>query len=340
MNIEIDKIPPFELFETGRRLAFQPVSIQAPPGFAFETELFVRGKRQTELILSDLADFGCESYQNAQKNLALPLKNLTDLSLPGISVLIAGGGPSIQKLDQHRADLLLAGGKALQLLAAKGIVPDCIGGIDPHPGREIELFHPFWEAPLLFLPRFSPRAVSIHQAERLAAPESLRFPAYWRGPFDPGWTVVTFLIEAALSFGASSITLLGVDLSSPREKYKGVPMEGIETVDRKGRNVFTQPDWIETASWIRAKAAAHPEVTFIDAGGEGLDLGIPIGSLPPLSPPFPLEQPLSSLSPLAFKPTSRLDYIHLLYSQLSPLLPGDEAIHKKLLEERCPFLME
>jgi len=47
----------------------------------------------------------------------------------------------------------------------------------------------------------------------------------------------------------------------------------VEALDRKGRKVTTQPDWLMGAQWMEKLAQEHAEKTFLDGCGEGLSLG-------------------------------------------------------------------
>lgn len=158
---------------------------------------------------------------------------------------------------------------------------------------------------------------------------------------DEGHNVVNFCIELAYRLGCSPIYLVGVDLALTEGKYYAPGLDHIsapDVFDAKGviapeqKDFVTHPDifgkpvttrwpWLAESKWVSDFAHAHPDVTVINATGNGIGF-LGVNNIEP-------ESLLNQLS----MPTHDLDgYIHTLVAE-SRLKDVTQEKMIELLEE-------
>lgn len=231
-----------------------------------------------ELLLSDAADWGCGIVANLMANVA-PCKNGLSLrnAFQGIPAICCGAGPSLAKQSALLRDvgdraLIFAGGQALPLLHAEGIVPHFGGAIDPR--APVELFREalFWQTPFLLQRRMHQKNFALLQGDRVLFPDShFQFEAHLSGfetLFDGGWTVGTFLLRCAAWMGCDPIIWVGMDLACPGGQKYAYAQEAPFAPEQK--------DFWMAARWIEGAAAALPERRWINATEGGVALQSPV----------------------------------------------------------------
>ena len=271
----------------GWKSVFQTVAVLDLAGVGnragqFEKSL-LQHKEAAHLLLSDWADAGESVLKHAlshwrslpEVRSGLCLKN----RFKGIPAIICGGGPSLKKnahlLDREKA-LIFAGGAALNQLP---IEPHFAASIDREAPFSLFKCHSFWQTPFFYQSRMSPQNFSLLHGEKCYVPDgSYPAEAWFAGEdlFDGGWTVGTFLASMAVLLGCDPIVYVGMDLCYEGNKKYAFCKESalkdglITTLDREGKLVWTQRDWVMAAHWISELAAKRWDRTFINATEGGV----------------------------------------------------------------------
>lgn len=271
---------------------------------------------------ADYADQGITLFENLRSNLALVKHILERPDYKGIPAIICGAGPSLGKNGaslqalQDKA-LIFAGGAAIEALRALNVQPHFGAHIDPAS------LHDFSKTtlPTFYQLRAASRSLKSCEGETILCPSTGNFPLEtWAQeqlgirdePFDGGWTVGTFCIALAHSFGCNPIILVGMDLSTQQNRHyaPGVSLKQpsemlIPRKSQKGETLWARRDWILAAEWIERFQAHHSEVNLLNAteGGVGFKgveekklKEISLETLPP-PPALPLK-PLLPAQPL------------------------------------------
>lgn len=237
--------------------------------------------RAAGMLLSDAADWGCKTVQNAKLNTkktfrsALGMKN----RFKDIPAILVGAGPTLEKNRHLLSDfssraLIFSSGSACPHLFS---VPHLTAGIDPAAPAPIQ------DTPYCIQPRAYP---SSHTSSPLLIAPDSHFPFLsWlvqeESLFDGGWTVGTFMMALAQDWGCNPVICVGMDYAyADAKKYADgtdVPVDDlIQTVDREGRTVWTQQDWLLAKQWTEEFARKHSEISIINATEGGLGFGSPI----------------------------------------------------------------
>ncbi len=241
-----------------------------------------------DLLLSDVSDWGCSAMKNARSNLrSCRLGKGLEGKFKNVPAVIVGAGPSLEKNGHllsslENKALIFAGGSALNALEAE---PHFAASIDKEaPYRQFKT-HPFSQTPFFFQSRMNKENFSLVHGEALLLPDG-NFPAInWiQGEeelFDGGWTVANFLTAAACMMGCNPIIFVGMDLCYKKgQKYArldaSVPEGLIECLDRDGKAVWTQKDWLMAARWTEQFALRNQDRVFINATEGGLGFQAPI----------------------------------------------------------------
>jgi hypothetical protein len=99
--------------------------------------------------------------------------------------------------------------------------------------------------------------------------------------WEAGWTVGNFLTATALLWGCNPIILVGMDFCYEEgQKYADLEapaQEGlVKVIDREGKEVWTQRDWLMAAQFTEELARKFPDRLFIQASERGLKLASPV----------------------------------------------------------------
>lgn len=242
------------------------------------------------LITSDAAEFGIGVLRHLKKNLQKPVRSFLALksAMAGVPAILVGAGPSLEKnggaLKAWKdKGLIIASGSAIQVLETE---PDLAVAIDPHIPL---LRRKFLDVPLCFQTRVHPDSLTRVKGEKFYLPDS-HFPFEpWmtqQENFNSGWTVGTAAVAMAAHLGCNPIILVGMDYCyRGKQKYAGqtknsseVPL--IAAIDAKGNPVETQRDWLMAIRWMEEFAAAHPDISFINATADGMGIGKPFSAKP------------------------------------------------------------
>lgn len=288
-----------------------------------------------ELLLSEVADFGCQVTQNARKNSGWSFLSGLDFKgqLQGLPALIIGAGPSLKtSLEFLHTDkaLLFAAGSAAEKLPMR---PHFVGAVDKDKPL---ISHP--DSILCTQLRAHPAAWQSH-SKRLVFPDSHLPWLNWilgeEKAFESGWTVANFLTAVAVWAGCDPIVFVGMDFCGA---------EGpIETQNSEGKTVRTQRDWLLAAAWTDAFLAKHPETRFINATPGSLraqegELEEVLSGLPPLGswPPF-ASMPLQAIRGARWEEWRQtalqetlLDPLWALWRPVFEREGGDLELHKRV----------
>ncbi|MEN9654856.1 MAG: hypothetical protein RL235_968 [Chlamydiota bacterium] len=251
------------------------IDVTQEPGFDLFSKALGQLARQAVLSLSDGADWGVQALRNAKHNLSVPFRRALDLAgaFDNMPALIVGAGPSLaHRLTsiEARQDqcLIFASGSALPLLKDTYHVS---GWVDPQAVGKPAASSIATIAPRAKLARQKGDALPY-----LVAPDAhFQYFEPLLGVLDTGWTVGTFLMALAVHWGCNPIVFVGFDgCYEEGRKYAGsggaMPAALVPTVDRFGKTVMTQSDWLMARDWIEALAKKHPDRMFIDVSGRGL----------------------------------------------------------------------
>jgi hypothetical protein len=248
------------------------------------------------LTASDYSDGGEKVLRNVFHNArkrhhALPGQELSH-AFKGIPAIICGSGPSLAKniqllkrLDQRA--LLFAGGSALNVLSAEGIVPHFSASIDPDPPSKRFYEQTAFEVPFFYQDRLAHRLLEMVHSPLLWMADSGGYPIeQWLSqtpPFDGGWNVATFGAALAQALGCAPIIFVGMDLSCTGEQLYAPGVKSVkeeENLIHVRDALYSKPDWLMAAKWIEEFAHKHPECRWINATEGGLGFqGIPSESL-------------------------------------------------------------
>lgn len=295
-----------------------------------------------------------------------------------IPAIICGAGPSLEKhihLLEPLKDkaLILAGGSALNALAAKRISPHFGAGLDPNSTqlKRLEACE-MHSIPFFYRNRMFHGAFKKIKGPRLYIAGSGGYDvAEWyeekfglKSDFlDEGHNVVNFCSEIAYRLGCNPLIYIGMDLaftgmksysegveekndvsgeallSSKDEEYRGILRRDIY-----GKPILTLWKWIAEADWISAFSKRHPDVTFLNATEGGI--GFPdIASIPfkniidkYLRKNLRIEEKIGKEIPLTkLKNISREDLEKAtleLKTSLKNCLKGIDQLREELLKER------
>ena len=242
------------------------------------------------LITSDAADFGVGVMRHVKKNLQKPARSFLPLkgAMAGTPAIVVGAGPSLEKNGEalkrwKGKGLLIAAGSAIQVL---DVEPDLAAVIDMHTPL---LRRKFPDVPLCFQGRAHPDSLTRVKGERFYLPDShFLFESWLTGQemFNCGWTVGNAAVAMAAHLGCNPIVLVGMDYCyRGKQKYahQGASASSIPLVaakDARGESVQTQLDWLLAIRWMEEFARAHPEISFINATAEGMEIGKPFSTMP------------------------------------------------------------
>ena len=251
-------------------------------GLEWEREI-LQAQLAAEMLLSEWADFGVKVARHKTINARRTLRSMEALrgTKAGVPAVIVGAGPSLEECER-----LIACDRAFVIAAGNGVellekAPHLALSVCPH-NPLVRTRHK--EVPLCIQARVHPESA---EGASLLLDEA----------FDIGWTVGNGAVALALLLGCNPIVLVGMDLCCRGlQKYaKRAPNESgglVETVDRLGKKVWTQRDWILSARWIEECAKKNPEVQFYNASEKGLDLGVPVRKLDSFAWPKRSDLPL------------------------------------------------
>jgi antitoxin component YwqK of YwqJK toxin-antitoxin module len=226
----------------------------------------------------------------------------------GIPAIICGAGPSLEKnRDQLNAlkdkALIMAGGTAMNVLNAAGIIPHFGVGIDPNTTHYNRLIaNVAFETPFFYRNRmFNPALKLIHGEKvflngaggyKVAGwfEESLGIPT--EDVVEEGHNVVNFNVAIARALGCNPILVVGVDLAySNNSSYaSGIVNHALQDPknafitrsktekllvknDIYGNPVQTLWKWVKESLWYSEFATNNPQITFLNCteGGIGFN---------------------------------------------------------------------
>jgi hypothetical protein len=219
------------------------------------------------LILSEMADYGVEAFQNTRANMSSYKRGL-DLkgAFSHIPALIVGAGPSLEKnchliKEFEKKALIFAAGSALNIL---DVEPHFAASIDKAAPHSQFKKHPFFKTPLCYQTRMNPPNFSFMQGPKLLFPDASLDAINWlyaEESFDGGWTVGNFLTAVALHMGCSPIIFVGMDYCyAKNKKYAKLDMEGVDKTIQVG-DFITQSDWVMAAKWTEEKGGPFINAT-------------------------------------------------------------------------------
>lgn len=292
---------PFDIEPLANRIAWQSVFLSVGwlileeiPWMEFFRKAFDIFYRGANLLLSDGADFGVGALKAAQENLKRPFRWALDLegAFQKVPALIVGAGPSLAKSQDLLAHykekaLIFAAGSANELLSFS---PHVRGRVDP---QAVQKKDPRGRSAVCFSPRAASQQIKKEEGPLLLAPDSHFAFLNWIADcevvdWSGGWTATNFLTEIAWRWGCDPIIFVGVDACG-----RGTE----ETLDRHGKKVKTQTDWLEALRWTGELAKKHPDRRWINATSAGLSFPDPIEerdlSELTLEPLFGLEERLN-----------------------------------------------
>jgi hypothetical protein len=237
-----------------------------------------------KLLASDATDFGVSILRHLKANLQTPLRRLSALekSLQGVPAIVVGAGPSLEKngyLLQAWQDkaLLITAGNAIHSIKTE---PSLAVVLDPHQSIGQIGYN---KAPLCLQGRTHPETKGCSTGELLYFADAHFAFEPWLTEsqlLNTGWTVGNGAVAVAVQLGCNPIILVGMDYCYKGEqKYawrkEGGDMQLVKGVDASGKEVWTQGDWLLSVRWMEEMAAAHPEITFINATADGMAIGAP-----------------------------------------------------------------
>lgn len=253
--------------------------------------------RGIDLVGSDFQDMGVAVLKNVMANQKKLGVSLLGQSLEGtcrqIPAIICGAGPSLNQQMPLLAALqdkavLFAGGSAVTALTNQGISPHFCAHFDPDPPRSRFLAQDAAEIPHFYQSRFSSALLDLVHAPLLWMADGGNYPIEkWLkerygisfDTFDAGWTVANFCTAAALLLGCSPIIFVGMEFSCPPDQVYAGGMQAdehqgrfVEVENADGKRFLTKNDWMMSAEWLGALAQKHPDLRFVNATSQGLDL--------------------------------------------------------------------
>lgn len=212
----------------------------------------------------------------------------------GFPAYIVGSGPSLNKNGEQlkkvgNAGLIFAaGGSSYAALEAIGLYPHFGAFIDPNAAQADRLKHcKNFNTPFFYRLRVNHQALAMITGPKLYLSGSGVYrTADWMGQklgldpveIDEGHSVPTFATEIAVQMGCNPIIFVGMDLAFTGGEFhaKGGGIEPlreeVEETDIEGKLITTRWMWVKESGWFSSYAAAHPEITFINAteGGMGM----------------------------------------------------------------------
>jgi hypothetical protein len=222
----------------------------------------------------------------------------------GVPAIICGAGPSLMKnidLLHKLGDkaIIFAGGSAMNVINAHGIIPHCAVGIDPNfeQGTRV-IMQKVFEIPFFYRNRMSCDALELAGGDRvfLSGSSGYDIADYFekdldlpKGDLEEGCNVINFSLSIAANMGCNPIILIGVDLaySSNQSYAEGVTNHPIHytkslfrtkeqteelilQLDIYGQPIYTLWKWITESLWFSAFADRHPEINLINATEGGI----------------------------------------------------------------------
>lgn len=258
--------------------------------FFARLEHFHRG---VDLLASDSQDMGLKVLKNAFSNLDhLPRSKLCDSlknACAGMPAILCGAGPSLESalpLLESLGDraLVIAGGSAVKALNARGIASHLYLNVDPEPPYRRFLEQDQFSQPFFYQGRLSSELLSMVQGPLVWIPDSGSYPlenwlaaecGIFTEPFDSGWTVSNVAASLAAHLGCSPIICVGMDFScGPKSMYASNldPEQNANELIEIDNGVFSKKDWVMSAEWMGSFAAKHPQLEWINASAEGIEL--------------------------------------------------------------------
>ncbi len=259
-----------------------------------KVEHFHRG---IDLIGSDFQDMGVAVLGNMAANQYKLAGSLIGQSLKGmcrqIPAIICGAGASLDRQAPLIASLqdqalLFAGGSAVTALTKQGISPHFCAHFDPNPPRLRFLQQDAAEIPHFYQSRFASSLLNCIHAPLLWMADGGNYPLEkWLREgygidfpsFDAGWTAANFCTAAAMLLGCSPIIFVGMEFSCSADAVYAGGMQAdehqgkfVEVEQSDGRRLMTKNDWMMSAEWLGALAKENPDVHFLNATTQGLDI--------------------------------------------------------------------
>jgi hypothetical protein len=212
--------------------------------------------------------------------------------MQGVPAIIIGAGPSLEKNGhlleawQDKA-LLITAGSAIHSVKTR---PTLAVVLDPHESIGKTAYP---GVPFCLQGRTHPKTRACTSGEVLYFPDSHFAFEPWLTEgeiLNTGWTVGNGAVAIALKLGCNPIILVGMDYCyHGKQKYawktKGGDMAQVPAIDAAGQNVLTQSDWLLAIHWMEEMAAAHPNVSFINATAQGMKIGGLFQTAPLPTPP-------------------------------------------------------
>ncbi|MBY0528562.1 MAG: DUF115 domain-containing protein [Rhabdochlamydiaceae bacterium] len=249
------------------------------------------------LLASDAQDMGVRVLKNTvanQKKMgSARLGSALEGKCRGMPAILCGAGPSLNaalpllKELENRA-LIIAGGSSVAALSASLVRPHFCAHFDPDPPKSRILSQGNFEVPLFYQNRFSSSLLEMADGPLLWMAEggSYVIERWFQEkygislePFNAGWTVSNFAAAIALMLGCNPIICVGMDFSFPADEMyaQGITESACQkdlilVKDAAGNPVYSKKDWVMSAEWMGAFAAAHPDVRWIHAQEGGLNL--------------------------------------------------------------------
>lgn len=309
-----------QLFTT---LSFLEYKISALTSYASERKsIYQQLKAKIRYYLNfkecsaiEYMNFGQSFFRNFYKNiLSLPDSHLGNGlfdQFKGVPAIICGAGPSLEKNRGMLAELkdkavIFAGGTAVNVLNAEGILPHFGVQIDPNWYQMTRLImNQCYEVPFFYRNRFYHNAFSLIHGERLYVTGSGGYDiAKWfeknlgieeTTDVSEGHNVVNFSLAIAAALGCNPIILVGVDLAYTDDKSYASGVMSHPLHDRKqhfqtknsqeelmlkediyGQPIHTLWKWVAESVWFARFSLSHPDITLINATEGGLGMpGIP-----------------------------------------------------------------
>ena len=234
-------------------------------------------------IASDAADFGVGVMRHLKLNFTKKLRSFADLkgSMKGIPAVICGAGPSLEKnghllKEWGGKSLLIAAGSAIHVMDVR---PDLAIAFDSHTPV---LRKRYYDVPLCMQSRMHPDSLRSVTGEALYFPEThYGFESWLTGResyLNTGWTAGTAGVALAAYLGCTEIILIGMDYcyrgeqkyANQKKNVNASPL--VKCKDDAGKDVWTQRDWLMATKWLTEFAAAHPEISCMNATVGGMHI--------------------------------------------------------------------